>query len=1451
MTTYDFVTMEGLLLLEFDLSSFHAVLATWFREQFGEATDVQRSVWREIQHHDHLLIAAPTGSGKTLAALMPCLERIVRGKEQTHEKSVKGVKLLYVTPLKALNNDVHHHMLQFAGEMEQVAAKMDMVWSGLQIGIRTGDTPQRVRAAMLRQPPDVLITTPESLYLLLTSPKSREMLKTVEQVIIDEIHSLAGDARGMHLSVTLERLVELTGRSPQRIGVSATQRPIQLVAQFMGGWERSAEREETSEPNYRPRRVGIIESQMDKTYHVSVMLPDRTIMTNNKEEVWAPLVERLQSLMKENRTTLIFANNRRLCERLTRHLNLEAGTERARAHHGSMSRENRLEVERALKAGELSCLVATSSLELGIDIGHIDLVIQIDAPPSTASGIQRIGRAGHSVGDISRGTMIARSRGILSECAVQTHRIAQRQIEAIQVPSNDLGILSQQVVAMVASESWSVERLYAVLKRSDTYRSLTLERLHEALRVLSGYFPFVRPLFEWDAASGMLTPTRTTMMSAIMGAGTIPQSTSYPIHHAQSRLKLGELEEEYIYESRIGDVFQLGTSSWRIQSIKNDRVYVVEAANEVSEIPFWRAEASGRTFELSCQIGQFHQTIATRLETSTKDTVQDWLMQDYGMDSSAAAQLVSYIRSQLDAAPIPTDRRIIVEHYQDEHLRHHMVIHSWFGKRLNRTWQLVLQISLERLFNVHVNTSLKDNGIEFILPDWDLRVVQSLFSMPLHKVEELLVDAIPASPLFGMTFRRVAETSLLLPRSFTRTPAWKQRLRSQELLRAAVTHAAQFPFIEETMQICLYELLDLKRLKQLLMDMQEGTIEFVIDDRKTPSPFAWQFALDSANNQMYESDAIGKDIQLHLLSINRELAGEMFPATLLPATPAEVPKTEDQFIQSSQDLWTYLKRKGDTSTTELIHVMQDADEALQLLDALTQRQRIQSISLHGAKRWICSDEADTYMRLKEDAHAAAFVLERYIERELYFTTSQLIAAYGLSEEQVDKFVEELLAQERIESAPFQESEEETTWMSRTAAERAIRRSTGQLRKHAEPVDASRYGHDLCSRHSLYRQDQAQGPEGLRNIIARMQGVFLPLSQWETSLFPARMQLYRKEWLDQLCAEGEIIWVGRREEGEKEGRVAFFLAESKALYVPLCQASSSEVHPQLVEILRSKGASFLTALSREMACAPSELMDLLIDLVWAGVVSNDQFSPLRLHGSKPVKSQGAFKSGLGRWYMLESLTDSELLPERSAAAWIEHLLDSHLILTKETAAMQSVFAWEQLYDACKQLEQMGMLTRGFWIDGIQSLQFAKPETIEQLQLPMTMAQDHIAVMTAADPMNPYGILLDWPDTPEVQFTRRQGNCIVLVNGRCALWIENKGKRIMTLGADPSSTLTSLLNKSVVQYIVQRVIRLTGARKWVIDTWDGLAIEASPAAPLLRELGAIKDRNSYTIWSSSVN
>lgn len=1442
--------MEGLLLLEFDLTSFHAVLATWFREQFGEATEVQRSVWREIQHHDHLLIAAPTGSGKTLAALMPCLERIIRGKEQAYGKPAKGVKLLYVTPLKALNNDVHHHMLQFAAEMEQVAAKSDLAWPGLHVGIRTGDTPQRARAAMLRQPPDVLITTPESLYLLLTSPKSREMLKTVEQVIIDEIHSLAGDARGMHLSVTLERLVELTGRSPQRIGVSATQRPIHLVAQFMGGWERSTEEVEPLEAIYQPRPVGIIESKMDKTYHVSVMLPDRTLMTNNKEEIWAPLVDRLQSLMKENRTTLIFANNRRLCERLTRHLNLEAGTDRARAHHGSMSRENRLEVERALKAGELSCLVATSSLELGIDIGHIDLVIQIDAPPSTASGIQRIGRAGHAVGDISRGTMIARSRGILSECAVQAYLIAHRQIEAIQIPSNDLGILSQQIVAMVASEAWSVERLYAVLRRSDTYRSLTHERLHDALRVLSGYFPFVRPLFEWDTASGMLTPTRTTLMSAIMGAGTIPQSTSYPIHHAQSRLKLGELEEEYIYESRIGDVFQLGTSSWRIQSIKNDRVYVVEAANEVSEIPFWRAEASGRSFELSCQIGQFHQSIAIRLETETKDAVKDWLMQNYGMDASAAEQLVGYIQSQLEAGPIPTDRRIIVEHYQDDHLRHHMVIHSWFGKRLNRTWQLVLQISLERLFNVHVNTSLKDNGIEFILPDWDLRVVQSLFSMPLHKVEELLVDAIPASPLFGMTFRRVAETSLLLPRSFTRTPAWKQRLRSQELLRAAVPHAVQFPFIEETMQICLYELLDLKRLKQLLTDIQAGTLEFVIDDRKTPSPFAWQFALDSANSQMYESDAIGKDIQLHLLSINRELAGEMFPASLLPAKSAELPKEEEHHVQSSQDLWTYLKRKGDRSTAELIHVTQDAEETLRLLDELTQRQRIQSISLNGAKRWICSDEADTYARMQEDAQAAAFVLERYIERELYFTASQLVAAYGLSEAQVDKFIEELLERERIEPAPFQESEE-TTWMSRTAAERAIRRTTGQLRKQVEPVEASRYGHDVCSRHYLYRQDQEQGAEGLRKIIARMQGVFLPLSHWESSLFPARMQLYRKEWLDQLCAEGDIIWVGRREEGEKEGRVAFFLAESKALYAPLCKSTSLEVHPQLVELLRSKGASFLTALSREMACAPSELMDLLIDLVWAGLVSNDQFSPLRLHGSKPGKSQGAFKSGLGRWYMLESLADPELPLERSAAAWIEHLLDTHLILTKETVATQSLFTWEQMYDACKQLEQMGMLTRGFWIEGIQSLQFAKPETIEQLQLPITMAKDHIAVMTAADPMNPYGVLLDWPDMSEIQFTRRQGNCIVLVNGRCALWIENKGKRIMTLGSDPSSTLAILLNKPVMQYVAQRVIRLTGARKWVIDTWDGTAIEASHAAPILRELGAIKDRNSFVIWSSSVN
>ncbi|WP_409343843.1 DEAD/DEAH box helicase [Paenibacillus sp. MBLB4367] len=1557
---------------DFDITAFHPVIDEWFTHKFGQPTDVQRQAWASLAAGEHTLIAAPTGSGKTLAALLPCVNRIVTDKEREaavadatspladrtsgtggsgSESRTPGVRLLYITPLKALNNDIHHHVIGFAEEMAETAAASGRVWPGLRIGVRTGDTPQSTRASMLRQPPDVLITTPESFYIMLTSPKGRDILRTVEQIVIDEIHDLAADKRGLHLSVTLERLVEWCWRSPQRIGVSATIRPLETVARYLGGWEvgsesaaDSGEERETSDRDQdslapavtatvsvpqdcRPRPVRIIESAMRKTFELFVTMPDQTVIAQTKEAAWTPLISRLMQLMEGSRTVIVFVNTRRLSERLTQRLNDHAGYELARAHHGSVAREKRLEVERALKAGELRCLVATASMELGIDVGHVDLVIQIDSPQSAAAGIQRIGRAGHAVGDASRGVIVARSRGVLPECALLARHVAERTLEDIRIPQDDLGVLCQQTVAMVATDDWQLGRVHRVLARAYGYRGLTRERLAAAVQALAGFYPFARPLLDWDRETGLLHRRSVTPMAAIMGSGTIPQSSAYPVHHADSRLHLGELDETYVHESRVGDVFQLGTSSWMIQSIQADRIYVKETANTFSEIPFWLAEAPGRSFTLSTRVGQFMADIERRLEAGGAETANagtstarkgdadaaDWLTSGYFMDGPSAEQLIALIRSQRAAGALPTDRRIVFEHFQDETEQHHLIVHSWFGRRLNRTWQLALQRYWEERLPFRFYTHSKDNGIEFVFPEWDAERIPGLMNVGAHNAEQLLREAIPSSPLFGAAFRRLADTSLLLPRSYTRMPAARKRLLSERLLRDAMPFAEQFPFIGEAIRICLDEHLDLPGLQDVLNGLQNGHIEADIRHVSFPSPFAVQFVADYVNTQLYESDAIGKDLQLQLLSLNKELAGEWFGNDALRGMlePVVSAMSEDggiwperRLAQRPDDVLRLLKQRGDMTREELMlrltsessgqttndgqpasfsttdrnqketHAI-SGETAAAFVEELQRRRKIAVTRVGGEERLIAADESETYARFPEDPHALTFVLKRYVDGQLYITPEQLAVQYGLPKEQAEHIVNEWAEQRMIAPSPFSEPGESSHWTSQSILSRLIRLSLRHFRGQAEPADPIRYCEELLKLQYVRSDCRLSGQDGLRSVIARLQGLFLPLPFWESAIFPSRLTDYRKETLDLLCASGEIVWIGRKEDGEKEGKIAFFLVESKELIAPFLKpveaASGDASAPsELYALLRHKGASFLSAISRETGRPPSELMPELLKLVWEGLVSNDQFAPLRMHGgsgSKSPKAGNKFQSGLGRWYTIESLRDGTVSPESAVTSWMHHLLAANGLITKDMMTERLPYPWERLQGALRQLEEWGMLTRGLWVRDIPALQFSTKELVERLRQPDWAKDEGMTLLSSLDPANPFGLTVKWPERDGIAFARKSGNYLVLQGGRWLYWIENNGRRFYTIDdtalrpetiaagrADDSRTDSGDEARLTERYaalrpIAKSLLQLPGMRKIVIDSWNGERIQLTAAASFFEQLGAEKDGASFVLWPSS--
>ncbi|MFS0724767.1 DEAD/DEAH box helicase [Paenibacillus sp. 1P07SE] len=1248
---------------------FHPVLADWFAAAFGQPTAVQVDAWRAIRSGADTLIAAPTGSGKTLAALLPCLDRIVRAK-LAGGGAPRGVRVVYITPLKALNNDIHHHIESFVTEIDAAAVASGGSWPGLRSAVRTGDTKSSQRAAMLRQPPDVLVTTPESLYILLTSEKGRQMLAPVEQVIVDEIHDLASDKRGSHLSLTLERLVHACGRPIQRIGVSATQRPLWRVAQFLGGWEpdgeaaggaalmdsSSDESETFRHPlGYRPRPVTIIESPMEKRLDVQVTMPDQGLPMTTRESVWFPLMDRILQLMEGCRSVLIFTVSRRLCERLTLRLNDYVGYEMAKSHHGSLARERRLEVEQQLKNGELRALIATSSLELGIDVGHIDLVIQIDSPLSAAAGIQRIGRAGHQVGAPSRGYLLARHPGGLPEVAVLSRMIRERDIEAITIPRDPIDVLSQQCVAMAAMDDWTLTALHRLIVRSDSFRSLPQPRLEAMLQVLSGFYPFARPLLQWDKGQDRLTKLRSTAMAALTGAGTIPQSSGYPVHHADSRAHLGELDEEFVHESRVGDVFQLGTSSWMIREIRQDRVYVAETANAFSEIPFWRNEAGGRSYELGEALGRFLAELLERLERDPADAgmpeqVMNWLSDDYGMDGRSGDRLIELIRSQAAVTPLPTDTCLVIERYQDLQGKTHVILHNHWGRRVNRTWQLALERQMQQVLPYRIYGNAKDSGIEFVLPEWDSSWLELFWQVTPDSLEELLLTAIPGSPLLAIAFRRIAETSLLLSRSFKRTPMWQKRLRSEELLKESLPYAEQFPYLQEAMQECLHVYLDLDTLKQQLERIQSGEIAVEICETRRPSPLAARFVEDYASMQLYEGEGLDPAVQLQLMQVSKEWAGRLFgQETLQQALDPEVIERERQRLaepaqtpRDAGELLGLLKRRGDASLSELQRLA--GAETAGWLQEL-ERSRLALRRAFGAEeRWVCADEQELYEQFPATPASVALIAGRFAEYRMAFTREELQDRYpALSDSEAEQVVEELVLQDKIEQAPFAADPDEPLWSSRKVASRIVRLSIQSARRQGEPASPERWCGQIARMQHVTQSARLSGSEGLRTVIGQLQGFFLPLSHWESIILPSRLHDYRRETLDLLCASGEIIWIGRREGDEKEGKVAFFLAEAKALYGPYLKqlpAPESSKHPELLASVRRLGASFITRLSREFGLPPSELLEQLLELVWEGHVANDQFAPLRLHGGRRSKGLGKQGTGQGRWYWTGSLLEDE-------------------------------------------------------------------------------------------------------------------------------------------------------------------------------------------------------------------
>jgi ATP-dependent helicase Lhr and Lhr-like helicase len=1446
------------------LSAFSPRTREWFLGAFEEPTPAQAQAWPAIASGEHVLISAPTGSGKTLAAFLWGIDRLA-GEDAASEP---GIKLVYVSPLKALSYDIDRNL----------RAPLRGIGADLNVAVRTGDTPQRERQAMLRHPPDILITTPESLYLMLTG-RSQELFGATEWCIVDEIHAVASTKRGAHLALTLERLSAAAGRDVQRIGLSATQNPLEEVGRFMVGPTRSCRVVDTG-----------VRKELDLKIHVPVesmvepdagSAPELDPLVGGSEatrrSIWPAIYPELLELVQAHRSTIIFVNNRRAAERLALRLNeMSDQREIARAHHGSLAREERTVVEEMLKAGELPCLVATSSLELGIDMGAVDLVIQVESPKSVARGLQRIGRAGHSVGDVSRGRIFPKFRGDLLECAVVARRMRDGAIETTVVPRNALDVLAQQIVAIAAAageaESVSVDELYALVTRTHSYAELSRAQLENVLDMLDGRYPStsfaeLRPRIVWDRVAGTIRARRGARQLAVTNAGTIPDRGLYAVTLPDGR-RVGELDEEMVYEARPGQTFLLGATTWRIEEIGRDRVIVTPAPGLPGAVPFWKGDGIGRPKELGEAIGAFARW-AVEQPAST-------LERDYDLDRRAARNLVEFLLEQQAATRvIPSDRAIVIERFRDEIGDWRLCVLSPYGGRVHAAWALALSARIRDELGLESDAIWSDDGIIVHLPDADEPPGADLVMIEPDEVEDRVVAELASSALFGARFRENAARALLIPRARPgkRTPLWQQRLKSQSLLQVARDYG-EFPIVLETYRECLRDVLDLPGLTDLLRSLHRREISLVEVETPTASPYASSLLFDYVATYMYEGDTPNAERRAAALSLDRELLRELLGQEELrdlidPGALVEV-EEDLQFLSDRRratgrdGLHDVLRSLGDLTLDEVRARVLDGLDGVAMIVELERERRAVRVRMGGEERWIDAADAGLYRDalgvappgglpaafLEDVPDALARVVRRYAATHGPFTTEELRERYLVDCSAVLETLERADELVQGELRPGGYSRE---WCHPEVLRRLRRASLAVLRKEIEPADQRALARFLPAWQNVDRHPATgAGIDRLREALVPLQGLALPADVWERDVLPRRVGAYSPAWMDQLCASGEIVWIGAGALGRNSGRVALYFRDDVALLGPPPSkgaAAESDAHAA-VRTRLAAGACFFTDLLVDVELAPEELQEALWDLAWAGEATNDAFAPLRaprltlaraqrertrvVRGSRFAGRRSAAAAQVqGRWSLVAPLVRESVDPVARRRALGELLLERYGIVTREQVVAEGIpGGFSAIYSELSQLETLGIARRGYFVEGLGGAQFALPGAVERLRA--VDESDDALVLSAVDPAQSYGAALPWPELARSREggrapARVAGAYVVLAGGEPILYLERAGRALQTLVPADDPRVQPALEALVEQ--VQRGL----LKRLALEKVDGESAMVSVLAPALIALG----------------
>jgi ATP-dependent Lhr-like helicase len=1380
----------------------HPVVREWFLSRFQTPTEPQQQGWPHIVAGKTTLICAPTGSGKTLAAFLASIDRLVRRaltgglRDQTH--------VLYVSPLKALGNDIQRNLEIPLLEILQLAGQQGLLMPEIRTAVRTGDTLMPERRAMLRRPPHILVTTPESLYILLTAEKSRAFLRDVETVIVDEIHAVADDKRGSHLSLSLERLEALAGRRLARIGLSATQKPIERIACFLTGAAR-------------PEPV-IVQVTDRRQLDLGVEVPRSELGAVASNEMWDEIYDRIAELVRQHHTTLVFVNTRRLAERVAHHLSERLGSEAVAAHHGSLSRKLRLSAEKRLKAGELKVLVATASLELGIDIGSVDLVCQIGSPRSIGVALQRIGRAGHWRGAVPRGRLFATTRDQLMECAALVRAIEQGKLDALAIPEAPLDILAQQLVAICAAEEANEDELFDLVRRADPYRSLSRADFEAVLAMLSEGISASRgrlgAYLHRDRVHGRVRARRGSRLAAITSGGAIPENALYTVIAEPEGTVVGTVDEDFAVESLRGDIILLGNTSWRIRRVESaGRVLVEDAQGAPPNVPFWRGEAPARSIELSLEVAQLRQRIS---ELDPPGSTIAWLKKECGLDQAGAEQAVAYVLSgRAILGAVPTQETVIAERFFDEAGGMQLVLHAPFGGRINKAWGLALRKRFCRSFNFELQAAATDEGINISLSEQHSFPLADVFRfLDAASVGHLLEQAVLAAPVFATRWRWNANRALavLRFRNGKKVPPQIQRMQSDDLLASVFPEAVacqenlsgeirlpDHPLTNQTMKDALTEALDIVGLEQILADVAAGKIRCVAVDTTSPSPFAHEIL--NANPYAYLDDAPLEERRARAVQMRRVLPEAVVREVgrLSPDAVAEVAAGAWPDVRDADELHDALltlvalpeiqeasgREAGDREFLRTA-LRESLPAWPRYFEELRRERRAGRATYSGRAYWVAAERAKTFLQVFPEAKFETALPELYTSvpsKEDAFlalvtgwmlhsgpTTSQALGEIlGLPSAEVEQTMLRLEASGGVLRGQFTDGAAagETEWCERRLLARIHRLTLGKLRKEIEPVTQAQFMRWLLGWQHLAPGTQLAGERGTLEVLRQLQGFEAPANAWEKQILTRRIAAYNPATLDQLCLTGAVGW-GRLsphpatlEESRREGRrvvptsvapITFFVREEADWMVPRelprLEAANGLSHAarDVLEFLRQRGASFFADIVRSSGRLKAEVETALWELVAGGLVTADGFDNLRaLIDPKRRSGQGRGRTArprhaAGRWSLFYAGEAADHSKAVEATGWM--LLRRYGVVFRELLGRETMsMRWRELLQALRRLEDRGEVRGGRFVDGFLGEQFALPVAVESLRTQRKLApMGEFVRVSATDPLNLVGIIL---------------------------------------------------------------------------------------------------------------